>query len=399
MISPLHIDILLSNTKRIIAHQRVTEKLKGETFNIFSILKMERKENDTHSAFLAELLNPEGSHLKDNIFLLHFLNRLDFKTQLDINTAKVKVEHSIGGRDDILKKGGRIDIFIYDKNYNCISIENKIDAGDQFAQVERYCNYKTAQNTVIYLTKFGDEPSNESKGNLESGNDFYIISYKHHIINWLENCIKEATDTPILRESIKQYLILLKKMTNSMDEQEKQEMNALIAKHFEEADYIKYNVDELKKQIGEEMRTEVIKLCKSRFEKDFTVVPGNTTYNKYSQIWLKFKKYPDAKLFFGIESFSHILDEIMYVGILNAEGTEMVFKQGEYSESIWWPYYSLIDDLETYRIYFNDYKTLEKLYFDKEFRNRFVAYLVDELEKFVNIYKSSLLEYLDNQSV
>lgn len=399
MISPLHIDILLSNTKRIIAHQRVTEKLKGETFNVFSILKMERKENDTHSAFLAELLNPDGSHLKGNIFLQLFLNCLDFKTQLDIKTAKVKVEHNIGGRDDVLKKGGRIDIFIYDKNYNCISIENKIDAGDQFAQVERYCNYKTTQNTVIYLNKFGEEPSLDSKGNLESGTDFFILSYKHHIINWLENCIKEAADAPILRESIKQYLILLKKMTNSMDEQEKQEMNALIAKHFEEADYIKHNVDELKKQIGEEVRTEVIKLCQERFKEEFVIFPGNNTNYKFSQIWLKFKDHQNANLFFGIESFSYLLEEEMYVGILNDGGEPNDFKHGDFIGTPWWPYYSVIDNFENHRVYFDDYKTLEKLFFDKEFRNRFEVYLVDEIEKFVNIYKGSLLEYLDKQNV
>jgi hypothetical protein len=39
-------------------------------------------------------------------------------------------------------------------------------------------------------------------------------------------------------------------------------VNAIMAKHFEEAEYIKNNIDGLKKQIGEEVRTEVIKLCK-----------------------------------------------------------------------------------------------------------------------------------------
>ena len=56
-----------------------------------------------------------------------------------------------------------------------------------------------------------------------------------------------------------------------------------------------------------------------------------------------------------------------------------------------------VSEFEGYRIYFDEPKTLEKLYSDKEFKSRFVVHLVDEIEKFINIYKSSLLEYLDNQ--
>lgn len=399
MVAANNIELLLVNTKQVIDKHKENEKRKGETFNVFSILKMERKENNTHSAFLAELLNPHGTHQKGNLFLNLFLNTINIGTQLDIKSAKVKVEHSIGGRDDVLKKGGRIDIFIYDKYLNCISIENKIDAGDQFAQVERYYNYKTAQNTVVYLNKYGDEPSVESKGELIHGKHFHIISYKDHIIDWLQSCIVESEDLPILKSSIKQYLILIKKMTNSMDNKEKEEMNAIMAKHFEEAEYIKNNIDELKKQIGEDVRTEVIKLCKERFKEDFNVVSGNDTYSRFSQVWLKFKNHESANLFFGIESFSHIHDYSMRVGILNNGGGTINYNFGEYSEETWWPYFSMIEDFEGLNVFFNDTKTLEKLYFDKVFKSRFAIHLVDELEKFVNIYKNSLLEYLNSQSV
>ena len=399
MVSANNIEQLLGNTKQVIDRHKQNEKRKGETFNVFSILKMERKENGTHSAFLAELLDPQGTHQKGNQFLMLFLKSINISTTLDINTAKVKVEHRIGSRDDVLKTGGRIDIFIYDKHHNCISIENKIDAGDQYAQIERYCNYKTEQNSVVYLNKFGDEPTTESKGELESGRHFHIISYKEHITDWLQKCIMESEDSPILKASIKQYLILIKKMTNSMDEKEKEEMNAIMAKHFEEAEYIKNNIDGLKKQIGEEVRTEVLKLCKERFKEDFIITPGKDTSNQYSQIWLKFKNHQNANLFFGIESFSHLLEEVMYVGILNNGGKELSYMYGERSDSIWWPYYTLIEEFEGYRIYFDEPKTLERLYFDKDFKSRFAEHLVDELEKFVNIYKSSLLEYLDTKKV
>ena len=73
-----NIKTLLHNTSRIVKHQEEIKALRGENFNIFSILKMESKENATHSAFLGELLNPDGSHLLKNIFLKHFLRFLRY---------------------------------------------------------------------------------------------------------------------------------------------------------------------------------------------------------------------------------------------------------------------------------------------------------------------------------
>ncbi|MCW3788885.1 PD-(D/E)XK nuclease family protein [Plebeiibacterium sediminum] len=191
--------------------------LKGENFNVFSILGLERKENQTHSAFLGELLNPKGNHNMGNIFLTHFVNPLNKESinRINLQSATVQLEHYISTVDLENSTGGRIDIFITDGQHH-ISIENKIYAKDQNKQIERYCNYNKGNNSVLYLTLFGDEPSIESKGELVSGKDYTCISYRKHIIYWLELCLKEAADAPILRESIKQYIILIKKLTNQL---------------------------------------------------------------------------------------------------------------------------------------------------------------------------------------
>tara|TARA_B100000378_G_C17903478_1_gene363522 strand:- start:115 stop:366 length:252 start_codon:yes stop_codon:yes gene_type:complete len=68
---------LIQDAQRIIAHHNEVSRLKGENFNVFSILNMEHKENGTHSAFLGELLNPNGSHSKGNLFLQLFLQTID----------------------------------------------------------------------------------------------------------------------------------------------------------------------------------------------------------------------------------------------------------------------------------------------------------------------------------
>ena len=69
----------------------------GDKFNIFSILKMERLEVDTHSAFIYELINPNGTHFQGNkyfeIFIEEVLNIKDF----DFNNVKFGREILIEG--------------------------------------------------------------------------------------------------------------------------------------------------------------------------------------------------------------------------------------------------------------------------------------------------------------
>lgn len=59
------IQAILNEVKPIVEENkkcRIEKWKNGDFFNIFSILKMETDEVKTHSAFLAELLNPKGSH-------------------------------------------------------------------------------------------------------------------------------------------------------------------------------------------------------------------------------------------------------------------------------------------------------------------------------------------------
>ncbi|WP_282036531.1 PD-(D/E)XK nuclease family protein [Saccharicrinis aurantiacus] len=219
----LEIQSLLNQVKAKIEESERIAQLKGENFNIFSILNLESAENKTHSAFLCELLNPAGTHAFGDVFLKLFIHALlkentehpilkNFVTQ----GAKVKAELSIGGIDKETKTGGRLDIIITDTAGRNIIIENKIYAPDQDIQIERYCNYQTRHSIVFYLTLNGDSPGEKSRGNKKVGNDFYLLSYKDDIKSWLSSCQKEATDSPIVRESIKQYNILIKKLTNQL---------------------------------------------------------------------------------------------------------------------------------------------------------------------------------------
>src|ERR1019366_6297395 len=43
-------------------------------FNVFQVLRIERRETKLHSRFLADLLNPRGYHCQEDYFLILFLN-------------------------------------------------------------------------------------------------------------------------------------------------------------------------------------------------------------------------------------------------------------------------------------------------------------------------------------
>lgn len=207
------------------SYKRVAEAT-GENFNIFSVLQMDSDEVKTHSRFLAELLNPKGSHGQNDVFLKKFVEITDTekfdigngKTKnFDINNAKVDVEFFIGQVTECT--GGRIDILIR-SGENVIMIENKIYAPEQPNQLLRYIN-KFPKGKLLYLTLYGDKSEKECTENFFDNDscrcvrseEYICISYKEHIINWLEECRKDITTIPILRETITQYIHLIKKLT------------------------------------------------------------------------------------------------------------------------------------------------------------------------------------------
>lgn len=164
---------------------------------------MERDEVNLHSRFLVDLLNPKGSHSQGDYFLDRLLKQIDI-SNFELKSVSVKREYQ------------NIDILLTNSRMQAIIIENKIYAGDQLQQLERY--YQTIKDEgykdieIIYLTLYGDEPSDQSRGKLSS--DFIkIVSYKDDIVAWLNHSLKEETLKPVIRETLVQYQSLIKKLT------------------------------------------------------------------------------------------------------------------------------------------------------------------------------------------
>jgi len=396
------IDLLLSHTRSIISHQKEREKLLGEKFNVFSILRMERSENSTHSAFISELLKPDGSHLKGDLFLRLFL-KVTGNDTLELESAKVITEYYIGRVDAKGKTGGRIDIFISDKKGFSISIENKIDASDEANQIERYYNFKTGKNTVYYLTLDGRLPSVESSGVLIEGKDFFVISYKKEILEWLQLCLKESVDNPILRESIKQYLILIKKITHTMEDNAQIELLKLILKYPQEAEYIANNYKRAMDEIKEKIRIKVLDSLSKELINRYSVIKGDNINSQYAQIWIKPKNCKDdSTIYFGIESFNGNrianYEGDLFVGVFfpYTSKTEVKYEvKNEYEYlSDWWPVVCRLKDNNGNVINLGNVETIYKLACDEKNRNEYVNMIVDQVLAFIKSEEASFEECL-----
>jgi hypothetical protein len=314
------IENLLKNVGEKVDKANEIARLKGENFNIFSILGVETKENKTHSNFLVSLLNPEGSHGMGSAFLNLFYDELksvvsvkdeDKITDEDKNKSNileelrgdkviVRAEEGLGKVNLEDATGGRVDITLRSlKGNGNIFIENKIHAGDQHLQIARYCkNHIKEKNIVLYLTLDGSQPSDNSRGNNKEGKDFFLLSYQTNIINWLEECQKEASDFPIIRETIKQYIILIKKLTGQLTSQEMEnEIVNLIKNDLKNAFIVANNIEKAKKELILELFSRIKQILSNKLNNEWLISYSDDLSIKWSAgFYLKKKDWEDLNI-------------------------------------------------------------------------------------------------------
>lgn len=200
--------------------QQEERNRKGENYNLFSILSIERYELK-HSALIANLLDPKGSHGCDDTFLRAFFEialkgtAYPFESSTPPHSYTEYYTGPIAG-----DTGGRIDILVESKSshYGLI-IENKIYAGDQDKQLTRYDNYGKETfgadgYLLVYLTLYGYDASKESTATKSAEEVGYLrLSYAEDILRWLEQCVRLADNKPLVRESLNQYIRTIKQLT------------------------------------------------------------------------------------------------------------------------------------------------------------------------------------------
>lgn len=109
-----YLEQLLGEIARVIANEKERDKARhesGDDYNVFSVLNLQRKEVTLHSAFIADLLDPKGSHCCGPAFLEAFLKVLGDDATVkfeDLSKVNVHTEYNIGPISKNGKRGGRI---------------------------------------------------------------------------------------------------------------------------------------------------------------------------------------------------------------------------------------------------------------------------------------------------
>ena len=408
----------LYNLKLIYTKYKVIDSLKSD-FNVFDLIINPYDEVHLHSRMIYSILT-ERKFQKQ--FLMCFLNFIDVSLPDDVsfsgfNNINVEKEKAI--------PNGRVDLFISFKikniSYNVL-IENKLLAGDQPEQMNRYKSYMNSypndNNYVYYLTLDGSAPSEDSTKSLD---EIKLISYDSEIMNWIEDCIKIASREPGVREVLIQYSSLLERLTGKdvdfiLELKEyllKEPENFIIANSmipalndakaelqlrfwkkleesldvmFENFPNINYKKMNMNKDLGNlhqfYSQSKINALYKSKsgacyginYSLDITKYIGDVVfrveYNKSDGVFYGLKKFEEKKLDENSEEYKIFSDK---------------FKPYEFKTSPWWFVWKYIN-LNGKRFNFlNMDKDLSYLLLDENKLDSFIKSVTSEIKSFIDL--------------
>jgi len=196
-----------------VAREVFEKKKSGLYFNIFSVLAIDRVES-IHQKFIYELLSPKGLHGQGDVFCHIFVEQL---------LRAAKIEANIGGGEILnvtkeysTKNGKRIDLVVETRKY-LIGVEMKIDASDGAGQLYSYYHeleertqYGDRIPLLYYLTLDGREAGSHSRNGVNS----YNISFRNHILKWLDECLCKIENMANLHFSVNQYKEAVRMLTS-----------------------------------------------------------------------------------------------------------------------------------------------------------------------------------------
>jgi len=184
-------------------------RTQARDFNIFNILGVAHDEVNTHSAFLADLLNPSGRHAQGYLFIESFLLMCAEKYENcplpngDVTDGNWFVEK------EKITMFGNLDLVIFSRSLRyLLVIENKVYAPEQPRQLKRYADWMKTQRhlftdlMLIYLTPSG------MKSSTHDGNRYFRLSYAEDIVTWLADSLPNI-EAPGVKEIVQQYLEII----------------------------------------------------------------------------------------------------------------------------------------------------------------------------------------------
>ncbi len=243
---------------KLFKEEQKKQKQRGlNDYNMVNVVRKENAEVGMHSNVIYSLIDPNGLHYQDELFLQIFI-----KDVLEINDfgniLSVQAEESTN-------ENRRVDFTIKSNNYY-IGIEMKVDASDLENQISHYyddlkekASKDSNQEVIIYyLTKNGKDASFHSHREIE----YKKISFEKHILQWIENCQKEVRNITNLNEAFENYKDIVKKITNKYEGRVMSLKNELLKneEYFELAKQISEAFQEAKNEKINEFKNKQINL-------------------------------------------------------------------------------------------------------------------------------------------
>lgn len=329
--------VLLNLLDEVVREKKVNSLFLNRYKNLlapkFSIFSYFRTDELILSNILADLLDPQGSHGQDYLFIKKWIelrkNGLDEswqKINLDQSKISVKLEEKNWRLDTLRRMDILIEIFCHGEKY-ALCIENKPFASDQKNQLKDYADELEQrypnQWQLIYLSGSGKEPSEysiskEDSELLQSQSKLAVLGYAD-LIKWLTECILYTKNdrVKVFLEELKLYI-----SQNFITQLSNEEQTVMLKNILDHDDYIKalIEVETLKLQVQENLlvkfKEDLNQLCEG-----FTL-EGELTSKAYSGISI-FKKDESKKIRFRVE-FDRSRFGLFFLGIVLSDFTNVI---------------------------------------------------------------------------
>lgn len=254
------------------------------SYNLFETLEISGKEV-LMCRFLADLLNPEGSHGCGILFLKTFLEEVLQEKWMPDSL----LSHTIVTKEYVIDKDRRIDLVIQNADF-FIPMEVKIYAGEQEGQCFDY--FEHAKNSkMVYLTRFGDTPSLYSRkqrggSGILSLSQIQCISWSEDISGWLDRRLGSLPQP--VEEAVQQYLDTIHRVS---DGRKRKKMEKIMEVLHESPDYFAAGLE-----IERTMKQAKIKLIRMVFD-DFkeAMEPLTKKYGLELETDAKYYSYENPK--------------------------------------------------------------------------------------------------------
>jgi len=328
-------------------------------YNIFTLFHYFSDEVNLHSNFIASLLDPNGDHYKNDLFLKLFLEMCGID-DFSIDTSRATV----------FKEFKHIDIYISDGKKHII-LENKVYAKDQPTQIARYIKAIKKEGAedediyVLYLHPDRELPKENSLGGYKLNQDntklekdgssinFKVISYGKEILEWIDRCKNEVSNLTDLNVFLSQYKDVIEMIYDRykrIDKMETANLVEIFKENYTAVSEIASNYQETRKKIIDEFFKNVKDILENDLKDKYSIELNSVAYRP---IVIKNTTSQDEKwknFYFTVEFQKSSTYSMPFVGFrriddnIDATKLENPFKQLPNQTEYFLAYGKLFDD-------------------------------------------------------